>query len=468
MQLFGFGASTTPCVQDACPASKHLTPSTQRVSLLQRSGGTTTETGTLEQEETNAVVKYRSFEEFLKSDCKNKDSNCPEKAQWGYCHSIEWEDYMSKKCKHSCGICAREEIDALKQDPSKNKNWTPLEGQIPAVMPGMERPKLIMGVDVDYPPYALLKQPPFDKRTDLDNVVGVGADMITAMGKHCGFDVAIMQVKWADCWGKNEIGPGLREGWYHGCMTYTHATGVRNRYVEFTNSWAKPNKPSGLIVKLVDGRPLFNGFDSLHGRTIVDVTGWAPTADTLYFVKNQCTGKAYKGFKIIQGSDIEPNKPKDAKGPNDRALLAVLEGKADAMWIYGDQAANYQCPPGTVEDGWNCDLWSGFGKTFAYVQSGMFGWMHNGTTIAMSKKGSGVAGFLDDCFEKFRQTEEFYKVCATKYHGHSQVQTCIPNEYFKSDPEFKKVDIHHSPYMFPTDQQQGCGSGYCSCSSSDK
>merc|ERR1719502_223665 len=99
-------------------------------------------------------------------------------------------------------------------------------------------------------------------------------------------------------------------------MTYTHAAGTRNRYLDFTNSWAKPNKPAGLIVKLVDGKPKISTEDDFSGKTIVDVTGWAPTADTMYFVKNQCTKKPYKDFKIIQGASIEPNNSSQAKGEN--------------------------------------------------------------------------------------------------------------------------------------------------------
>lgn len=356
-------------------------------------------------------------------------------------------------------------LDCHACDPTLPKAFTPLEGPMASVLPGMSRPKLIMGMDVDYPPYAYLKQAPYDRKTDLDEVIGVGADMINGMAAHCGFDVTIMQAHWSDCWGGGEIGSGLLQGWYHGCMTYTHATGTRNRYMEFTSSWATPNKPAGLIVKLTDGKPTFNGYDNLNGRRIADVTGWAPTADTLWFVNNQCTGKPYEGFTVIQGADIHPNNPADSKGPNDDALLAVLEGKVDAMWIYGDQAANYQCSEGTDEDGWNCDLWKGFGTTFAYAQSGMYGWMHNGTTIAMSKKGSGVAQFLSTCFEKFRQTEEFYKVCKTNHQDHNQLNTCIPNEFFKKDPEYKPIDVDHYPYMFgTTDHHKGCQVGYCTCS----
>lgn len=298
--------------------------------------------------------------------------------------------------------------------------------------------------------------------------------MIKGMAKHCNFDVYVMRAHWSDCWGAGEIGQGLLQGWYHGCMTYTHAAGVRNQYLEFSNSWAIPNKPSGLIVKLTNGKPAIDGKDNLKGKTIVDVTGWAPTAETIWFVKNQCTGESFSDFKIIQGDDVNLTRASEAKGPNDKALLAVLEGKADAMFVYGDQAQNYHCKPGETRKFWNCKLWNGLGKDFAYIQTGMFGWMHNGTTISMSKKGSGVADFIDKCFEKFRQTKEYYDVCKTM-HGdppHNQLHHCIPNKYFFEDEEHKGHGkngghpdlVAKEPYMYPTKQQEGgCSTGYCTC-----
>merc|ERR1719230_1800875 len=134
---------------------------------------------------------------------------------------------MKKNCMKSCGFCEPPQ-DPVKVAPTlshplsisvsssygssgHSKPWTPKEGLMPAVLPGVKRPKFIMGMDVDYPPYTYLKQAPYNRRTDLDNVVGVGADMIKGMGKYCGFYVAVMQVHWSDCWNKGEIGAGLRE-----------------------------------------------------------------------------------------------------------------------------------------------------------------------------------------------------------------------------------------------------------------
>ena len=136
------------------------------------------------------------------------------------------------------------------------------------------------------------------------------------------------------------------------------------------------------------------------------------------------------------------------------------------MWIYGDQAANYQCAPGETQPGWNCALWNKFGTDFAYVQSGMFGWMHNGTTVAMSKKGSGLNELLDPCLERFMQTQAFLDTCKINHHNHNQLQTCVPNARFADDPDYHDVDIAHSPYMFPTSSMAGahtCATGYCTC-----
>jgi len=340
---------------------------------------------------------------------------------------------------------------------------------LPGVFPSTNgRPKLIMAMDIDYPPYAYLKQAPFSSRFDLDEVSGVGADMIKALASYCNFDVHIVQAHWKDCWDNGEIGKGLLQGWYHGCMTYTHAAGVRNRYIEFTNSWASVNKPSGLITRLTNGVPHIKGTDNLNGKTIVDVSGWAPTADTLHFVKNQCTQNEYSGFTVIQSSDVT-NLTGTAYGDNDKALLAVLEGKADAMWVYADQAANYHCATNVTQPGWNCALWNKFGTDFAYVQTGMFAWMHNGTTVAMAKKGSGVSELIDNCLARFMPTQEFLDVCKIE-HGdpaHSQINACVPNEHFFNDPAYSPKNISKSPYMFPTSDMKGnshtCSTGYCHC-----
>ena len=51
--------------------------------------------------------------------------------------------------------------------------------------------------------------------------------------------------------------------------------------------------------------------------------------------------------------------------------------------------------PFSTQDSW-CTLWSGWGTTFAYIQTGLFGHAKAGTTLALSKKGplAGLETFI--------------------------------------------------------------------------
>ena len=65
-----------------------------------------------------------------------------------------------------------------------------------------------------------------------------------------------------------------------------------------------------------------------QGKTIVDVTGWAPTADTLNFVSNKCTDESYgSNFTIVQGDDVAIDDVNGAaKGPNDLGISHQTPG----------------------------------------------------------------------------------------------------------------------------------------------
>lgn len=52
----------------------------------------------------------------------------------------------------------------------------------------------------------------------------------------CDFEVVVVQTDWANCWDAGKIGRALMDGHFHACMTYTHTAGLRNRFVEFSNS----------------------------------------------------------------------------------------------------------------------------------------------------------------------------------------------------------------------------------------
>jgi len=336
-----------------------------------------------------------------------------------------------------------------------------LEPPLPGVKPGQKKAKIVLAVDVDWPPYAFFKE---GTAGETGGLSGFGKDVAEGVGAVCDYEVTMVQTNWANCWDANGykkdspgIGKGLLDGYFHGCSTYTHAQGVRNRFMEFSDAILDSNKPAGLLTLLVNGQPKLDGLSDLAGKRVVDVGGWVPTADGLGYVLNQCTGKQYAqrckvtnctdGYTLLVGNG------------NDAAMQMLRDGEADAMFVYADQAYNYECDAnGRTHSGaiptWDCALWKGFGTEYAYVQSGQFGHALNGTTLSISKKGSGLPDMLNPCIQKFMQTKEYYDVCAK--HGFEA--SCYTNSFFPAGSakvkEYMKPTSAHSP---------GCASGYCGC-----
>jgi len=188
---------------------------------------------------------------------------------------------------------------------------------------------------------------------------------------------------------------------------------------------------------------------TLEEKKVVDVAGWAPTADGLDFVKNKCTGENYDGgYELLVADGADNN--------NELALSWLYEGTADAMFVYADQAYNYKKVCTAGGEGLDCAKWNEFGQKFAYVQTGQFGYVHNGTTLGLAKKGSGVIELLNPCLEKFMKTRKYFEVC----EKFDMLDTCYRNEFF---PPIE--DVHIKDYNKPTEEhdKNDCSSGYCPC-----
>jgi len=330
---------------------------------------------------------------------------------------------------------------ALSRKGGPSRGTTFYEPLLPGVMPGLSRPKITLAADIDWPPYAYLGVPP---ESDYDTA-GIGHDIAKNLSTVCDIDVTVAQTDWADCWSSEKIGIGLKDGHYHGCMTYTHTAGARPRMMEFTDAFLNDNKPAGILTRLdSSGAPVISSTSDLSGVNVVDVNGWAPTADTLALVRNPCTGNLFSGYNMIVPPTVG----------NDAAMAMLMDGTADAMWVYADQAYTYDCSDPAVTPTWNCTLWSGLGTKFAYIQTGLFGHALNGTTLAISKRGSGLASIINPCLQKLMQTKNYYEIC----NKHGLTQYCYPNAFFPSD------NYGTNPWEKPTDQAtSACSSGYCSC-----
>ncbi|CAE7659804.1 unnamed protein product [Symbiodinium sp. CCMP2592] len=301
---------------------------------------------------------------------------------------------------------------------------------------------LTFGQDIDYPPYA-------SKNATSGELTGFGVELVKAMNTHCSatLNITVVETRWSNCWssaGGGTLGALLDNGTLDACMTYTHTQGIRNDFADFSWGILDVNKAAGLLTLLENGMPKLDGHSDLNGKTIVDVGGWAPTADGLDFVTNKCLNQKYSSnYTLVVGNG------------NDEAMTMLRNGTADAMFVYADQAKNYQCD-GSMVAAWDCTLWQGFGTEYAYVQTGQFGYVVNGTTLALSKKGSGVPEAINSCLAEVMATEAYYDACV-KY---DLVDSCYANSFFPSSG----IVIHE--YNKETDEHSGdCSSGYCPCPS---
>jgi hypothetical protein len=324
----------------------------------------------------------------------------------------------------------------------RSDKYAPNAPLLPGIMPDPDRPKIILAQDIDYPPYAYLGD-----ATEKYDVDGFGHDVAKGLMEVCDIDVTVVETDWSNCWSSGEIGTGLLNGYYHGCMTYTHTAGERNRFMEFSKTILSLNKAAGIIARLdSSGTPNVLGSDSLAGLNIVDVLGWAPTSDTLALSENSCTSTMFDGFNIIDPTY-------DTGNSNDDALYTLLNGDADAMWVYADQAKNYKCAD-DIDETWNCTMWEGLGTTYAYIHTGIYDYAYGGTTLSISKKGSGLADILDPCIEKYILTESYYNTCVEN----GLTADCFTNSYFPGDDE-----VTPSYDLATSDLSTSCSTGYCMC-----
>jgi hypothetical protein len=323
-----------------------------------------------------------------------------------------------------------------------------LEPPLLGVMPGIDRPRIILAQDVNYPPYATL-----GPAADDFPISGFGADFARGMAEQdaCDLDIYVVQTSWGRCWGNDMIGEGLAMGEFHGCSTYTHSAGVRDRYLEFSSPILEDNKAAGILTRLDENsNPILDGNSDLSGRNVVDVIGWAPTADNLSIVQNTCNGNIpFSGYNIVTPT-------RDSGVANDDALRTLLDGDADAMWVYADQAKLYSCANWREGDTWDCSLWDGLGTTFAFIQTGFIAWARAGTTLSISKLGAGVADILDPCIQAFLETKSYYELC----EEYDLTNDCFPNSFF---PDSGNV-ADSAPYNTPTNElTTSCSDGYCPC-----
>ena len=302
-----------------------------------------------------------------------------------------------------------------------------------------------LGLEPNYPPYAF---------TDSDGTLaGFGVDFAAGMNKICpDINIEVVEELWSNCWNDDTgVGSAVLDGTVDGCVSYIH-THMRNTQAEFSDAMLDDNKAAGILTLLDEkGNPLVTGMDDLAGKTLIDVAGWAPAAEELKFVKNQCTNAPFSEDVKVVNAEVN----EDYDNPNDVAMKMLRDGEGDAIFLMADHASSYnnpKCPEDAVYD---CELWKGFGEEYAYVQTGQFGYVVNGTTFSLSKKGSGIRNLLRPCMTKFMASRQYYNICAK----HDLTDLCYKNSFF--DEDRKTIPKYNKP---TTSILYDCTDGYCPCS----
>ena len=173
-----------------------------------------------------------------------------------------------------------------------------------------------------------------------------------------------------------------------------------------------------------------------------DVVGWAPTSDTFAYNFNYCDG----GNQFLPPAN-GTIKPSGGDG-NTAAIKGLLDGEYDALYIYADQLHN-------IINSKDPSVAGGFGTTFAYIHTGLDQWSINGTTLAISKRGSGLKQVLDPCIAAVqRPTPQGCSIPPTPYctphpsprepHGNSKSPPSPPSRLRLCPPRATPWQSHSS------------------------
>ena len=305
---------------------------------------------------------------------------------------------------------------------------------------------VVLGIAPDYPPYTAWGGGDGEPIA----LSGFSYEIGGLFEPMCGIKVDYALSTWSQCWTKKEntrsapyfaeiaeyVGDGIEAGIVHGCAAYTHTKGERGLSLDFTHAVLGDLKTAGILTRLEGGAPVVSpSLTDYSNVKLCDVTGWAPTLDTFKFNKNYCTSDHAKfvGTPTAMAED----------GPA-FAVQALKDGTCDALYIYSDTLK------GELEKEAPASWASGFGTEIGYIHTGLDQWSLNGTTFAISKKGSGLPALLNPCIDKVVQTAEYRAICE-KYFSPT---SCIggTDEILFYDAT---MDTRTDAYT--------CADGYCTC-----
>lgn len=358
-------------------------------------------------------------------------------------------------CKDVKNIFKDNECCEASMEKSVTSDMLGCSGQ--PTIPGVAPTRILLGMAPDYPPYTTWVSNPGEPIA----VGGFNYDFVKLMEPICGIKADVTLDAWSKCWTAKpdhiyfdqvaeHVGDSISNGVVHGCTAYTHAKGERALSLEFSHSILGGLKTAGLLVRLIDGKPEIAPTQTdLSMFKVGDVSGWAPTPDTMTFNTNRCTGSKFKVDSVLRPSGGDGN----VAGVN-----ALLAKEIDVLYMYADQFYNF-AKSGTDEEK---SLATGLGKDFAFIHTGLNEWSYNGTTLTISKRGSGLADIVNPCIAKIVKTKEYAEMCESWWPPN----VCIKNAYSTIDPNAPAVQFYDVPMNERPSDGKKCADGYCSCSES--
>lgn len=286
-----------------------------------------------------------------------------------------------------------------------------------------------------------------------DVQTGFGVEFAKALCTKYELKCEIIRHRYEECWASDDYpGRALYGGGFHACSTYVH-THLRQASMDFGRPLAK-RRPAGMLTRLENGKPVVSANSDLKNKLIGVVGGWAADEASLRHLKNGCTDKSFSPDKVIPIKD--PN-----QGP-DEAMAALLNGTVDAVYTFADILdTRRHCE----FEGCNKELYSGLGKDYAWIHTGITEYQSNGTTLSMAPKGSSLNSCLDPLIGDFLTTEDYAELCR-KYD--SQGVQCFRNDYYSTGRGNLWSMDNKNRMEFCSDSENeedcnSCAAGYCPC-----
>ena len=300
---------------------------------------------------------------------------------------------------------------------------------------------------------------------------GFAVDLAAAACAVCSLKCDFVLADTQDCWTSGGFpGNGLSAGHFDGCLAFMD-TARRRLGVSFSDAIAKP-RPAGILSRLgpETGGPLVSPDSDLSDKIVAVVGGWATNGRSLGDAVNTCTNITFNASPIDGYIVLTANDP---FGGPDAAMRKLLDGDADVLFTYETIVDDRR---GCTHVGCDASLYSGIGTEYAWIHTGLTGYQLNGTTLAMTKKGSPLVETINPCLRHVMRSAFYTQLCQEyRSRGFDDItELCfggddtndedVPVSEYELSDEFD--DESSAPGPSPsasTEVWSGCAEGKCAC-----